>query len=89
MVSAGAGRTEDYLAAGVDVAKRTYGHLNGIVRLMQRTWNGERVREGANPIGPKPSRPGRLPLLSGAMGPKGIRASALWVLRDDFGLILG
>lgn len=72
------GRTEDYAAAGVDVSMRTYDHLGRIVDMMKRTWDGERVREGANPVGPKPTRPGGLPLLSGAMGPKGIRASAVW-----------
>jgi hypothetical protein len=72
------GRTEDYVAANADLAQRTQASLARFVDVLRRTWAGEAVRAGANPIGPSPVRAGGIPLLSGAMGPKAIRASAEW-----------
>ncbi len=72
------GRTEDYVAAGVDPATRNHADLAARVAIMKRVWAGEQVVDALKPVGPAPYRRGGPELLAGAQGPKAIRAAAQW-----------
>ncbi|MDB5397365.1 MAG: class flavin-dependent oxidoreductase, partial [Rhodospirillales bacterium] len=55
------GRTEDYVAVNADLGQRRQENLRRFVDTLRRTWAGETVRVGANPIGPLPTRAGGIP----------------------------
>lgn len=71
------GRPKDYQAVGASFERR-HVRMDEQVAEMKRVWAGERVFEGADPIGPAPVQSGGPPILIGAMGPKAIRRGAEW-----------
>ena len=69
------GREEDYRAANTDWKRHTLAALQEQVEAMQAVWRGD-VPEGLpRRIGPRPAR-GDIPVLAGALGPKGIARAA-------------
>jgi alkanesulfonate monooxygenase SsuD/methylene tetrahydromethanopterin reductase-like flavin-dependent oxidoreductase (luciferase family) len=69
------GRDEDYRALGRDPGRR-FARLDQQVATIRDLWAGEPPGDGLDPIGPRPVH--RIPILSGALGPKSIRRSAVW-----------
>jgi alkanesulfonate monooxygenase SsuD/methylene tetrahydromethanopterin reductase-like flavin-dependent oxidoreductase (luciferase family) len=69
------GRDEDYRALGRDHGRR-FTRLDEQVATIRRLWSGEPPEIGLDPVGPRPAH--RIPILSGALGPKSIRRSAAW-----------
>jgi alkanesulfonate monooxygenase SsuD/methylene tetrahydromethanopterin reductase-like flavin-dependent oxidoreductase (luciferase family) len=69
------GRDEDFRALGRDPSKR-HARLDAQVDRLRDLWGGVPPDEGLDPIGPPPSR--RIPMMSGALGPKSIARSARW-----------
>lgn len=73
------GRDEDYLAVGVDLARKTNDELARCVARMRRVWAGEAVVEGVErSVEPAPVQPGGPELLAGALGPRAIAKAARW-----------
>ncbi len=70
------GRSEDYQALGRSFERR-FDRLDAQVDRIRELWAGEPAGDGLDPIGPPPVQ-ARIPILSGAMGPKSIRRSARW-----------
>lgn len=69
------GREEDYRAANTSWKRHTLAALQEQVEAMQAVWRGE-VPEGLpRAIDPRPVR-GDIPVLAGALGPKGIARAA-------------
>ena len=71
------GRPKDYQAVGASFERR-HARMDEQIAEMKRVWAGERVFDGADPIGPSPVQSGGPPILIGAMGPKAIRRGAEW-----------
>ena len=71
------GRREDFEALGATWARR-HQRLDEQVGELRRWWAGERVLEGAPPLGPPAVRPGGPPLFAGASGPKALARAARW-----------
>ena len=71
------GRPKDYQAVGASFVRR-HARMDEQVAEMKRVWSGERIFDGADPIGPTPVQAGGPPILIGAMGPKAIRRGAEW-----------
>jgi len=69
------GRDEDYRALGRDHHRR-FTRLDEQVAAIRGLWSGEPPGEGLDPVGPRPVH--TIPILSGALGPKSIRRSAVW-----------
>jgi alkanesulfonate monooxygenase SsuD/methylene tetrahydromethanopterin reductase-like flavin-dependent oxidoreductase (luciferase family) len=69
------GRDEDYRALGRDPSRR-FTRLDEQVATIRDLWSGEPPGVGLDPVGPRPVH--RIPILSGALGPKSIRRSAAW-----------
>ena len=72
------GRHEDYLAVGADPSTQTMRGMAERVEIMRRVWAGEKLTDSVLPVGPPLTRPGRLPLLVGTIGPKTVRSAAAW-----------
>jgi alkanesulfonate monooxygenase SsuD/methylene tetrahydromethanopterin reductase-like flavin-dependent oxidoreductase (luciferase family) len=72
------GRREDYHAVGADPATQNIRGMAECVAEMKRIWAGEQVSESVHPVGPPPLQNGGPPLMVGTMGPKTVRAAALW-----------
>ena len=73
------GRIEDYLAVGADPADRKIAEMVRRVAILRRVWAGEKVvDELLRPVEPRPVRPGGIPIMAGALGPKAIAAAATW-----------
>jgi alkanesulfonate monooxygenase SsuD/methylene tetrahydromethanopterin reductase-like flavin-dependent oxidoreductase (luciferase family) len=70
------GREQDFVALGSPVAGR-HQRLDDAVAEVRRLWAGGPAADGAA-VGPTPARPGGLPLLASAMGPKGLARAASW-----------
>lgn len=71
------GREKDY--AAVEAAyKGRFRRMDEQVATMKRIWAGEPPLEGADPVGPRPLRPGGPPIYAGVMGPKSIARVARW-----------
>ncbi len=71
------GRGHDYRAAN-SPDNRRYARLDEQVAELRRLWSGEAPFDGADPVGPSPTKPGGPPLLTAAQGPKGLARSAKW-----------
>jgi alkanesulfonate monooxygenase SsuD/methylene tetrahydromethanopterin reductase-like flavin-dependent oxidoreductase (luciferase family) len=69
------GRQEDYDALGRPFGRR-FDRIDEQVRRIRRLWEGEAPGEGLDPVGPAPLH--RIPVLSGALGPKSLARSATW-----------
>jgi alkanesulfonate monooxygenase SsuD/methylene tetrahydromethanopterin reductase-like flavin-dependent oxidoreductase (luciferase family) len=72
------GREDDYRAADMPFRDR-WQAIDDSVDVLQRCWRGELPWAGASdPIGPKPVRPGGVPLYTSASGPKSLLRAAQW-----------
>lgn len=71
------GREKDYAAVGAAYVGR-YQRMDEQVAVMKRIWAGEPPFDGADPVGPRPRRPGGLPIYGGVMGPKSMARIAAW-----------
>lgn len=69
------GRREDYDALDRPFDRR-FSRLDRQVARMRRLWEGESPGEGLDPVGPPPL--GRIPILSGSLGPKSMARAAHW-----------
>ncbi len=69
------GRDEDFRAVGADTRGRRH-RLENQLELMRSIWSGQPPVESAHPIGPRPLRPGGLPVLAAVMNPGMTRAAA-------------
>ncbi|MFK7898543.1 MAG: LLM class flavin-dependent oxidoreductase [Myxococcota bacterium] len=75
------GRDEDYRAVGASPDQKRIAVLESHVETMKRAWAGEIVvPDTLRPIEPFPVQEGGPPLLSGAMGPKGLANAAKWAV---------
>ncbi|WP_101759876.1 LLM class flavin-dependent oxidoreductase [Oceanicoccus sp. KOV_DT_Chl] len=71
------GREEDYAAIGADWNKRRLAILEQHCATMRKVWAGEKVVESAlRRVEPLPVQSGGPTILSGAIGPKSIKAAA-------------
>jgi alkanesulfonate monooxygenase SsuD/methylene tetrahydromethanopterin reductase-like flavin-dependent oxidoreductase (luciferase family) len=70
-------REDDYRALDSSFTGR-HARLDEQVAELRRLLAGEPPFEGADPVGPPPTRPEGPELLSGAMGPKAMRRAAAW-----------
>lgn len=71
------GREKDYAAVGAAYRGR-YRRMDEQVATMKRIWAGEPPFAGADPVGPRPLRPGGPPIYGGVMGPKSMARIAAW-----------
>jgi len=69
------GRDEDFRALGRESGRR-HARLDAQIGRIRDLWNGEAPEPGLDPVGPTPTR--RIPIMSGALGPKSIARSARW-----------
>lgn len=69
------GRDEDFRALGRDSTRR-HARLDAQVDRIRAVWAGEPPDDGLDPVGPRPAR--RIPIMSGALGPRSIARSARW-----------
>ncbi len=69
------GREEDYRALDRSFARR-FDRIDAQVRRIRDLWDGASPGEGLDPVGPAPLH--RIPILSGALGPKSLARSATW-----------
>ena len=76
------GRDHDFRAIGGSFERR-WQRMDDQVATMRRIWAGEPPFEGADPVGPPPTRPGGPPLIAGSMGPKSIARAARWASGVD------
>jgi alkanesulfonate monooxygenase SsuD/methylene tetrahydromethanopterin reductase-like flavin-dependent oxidoreductase (luciferase family) len=72
------GRREDYEAVGADPEAQTMRGMADLVAVMRRVWNGEKVTDSVQPVGPPPVQGSGPALLVGTMGPKTVRSAAPW-----------
>ena len=71
------GREHDYQAVGAEYRGR-HARMDEQIAAMRRVWQQEPLFDGVEPVGPLPLRPEGPPILTGAMGPKGMARSAQW-----------
>jgi alkanesulfonate monooxygenase SsuD/methylene tetrahydromethanopterin reductase-like flavin-dependent oxidoreductase (luciferase family) len=69
------GRREDYDALGRPFDRR-FARIDAQVRRIRSLWDGEPPSPDLDPVGPPPLH--RIPILSGALGPKSLARSAGW-----------
>ncbi|MFJ6064709.1 LLM class flavin-dependent oxidoreductase [Streptomyces tendae] len=62
------GRSDDCLAAGIDLHRRGR-RLDEQMILLRRTWDGQPYGDGVGPIGPRPATPGGPRVLFGGFAP--------------------
>ncbi|MGZ4427042.1 MAG: LLM class flavin-dependent oxidoreductase [Nocardioidaceae bacterium] len=74
---AAGGRPDDYAAVGRDLHTRGR-ELDAALDLMHRAWRGEPVAGADKPIGPRPVRDDRVPLLFGGTSDAAVRRVATW-----------
>lgn len=70
------GRSEDYDSLDRPFARR-FQRMDDQVRRIREIWDGDAPGAGLDPVGPAPIQR-RIPLLSGALGPKSLDRAARW-----------
>jgi probable F420-dependent oxidoreductase len=70
-------RPDDYLASGQDWATRGR-RWDQDLEVMHRAWKGEPVNGAEKPIGPSPTKDGRVPVLVGGASDAAIRRAVRW-----------
>jgi len=71
------GREKDYQAVGASYEGR-YQRMDEQIETLRSIWAGEAPFDGADPVGPRPLRPGGPPILAGVMGPKSVARASRW-----------
>jgi alkanesulfonate monooxygenase SsuD/methylene tetrahydromethanopterin reductase-like flavin-dependent oxidoreductase (luciferase family) len=71
------GRTDDYVAAGIDYRRRGR-RMDEQMALLRRIWSGEPPVDDVRPIGPPPWTPGGPEVLFGAFLPAALDRVAAW-----------
>lgn len=71
------GRKDDFKAAEQSFEDRGR-RWDEALELMHRVWRGEPLVPGSNPVGPRPTREGGVPILIGGMSDKAIERTIRW-----------
>ncbi|MGH2572541.1 MAG: LLM class flavin-dependent oxidoreductase [Actinomycetota bacterium] len=71
------GRKDDFEAAEQSFEDRGK-RWDEALELMHRIWKGEPLVPGSNPVGPRPTREGGVPILIGGMSDKAIERTIRW-----------
>ncbi|MGH3647349.1 MAG: LLM class flavin-dependent oxidoreductase [Micromonosporaceae bacterium] len=72
------GRPDDYHVAGADFDNRGQA-FDDALRLMHQVWAGEPVAGSQKPVGPTPTKDGRVPVVIGGSGARAVRRAVQWV----------